>query len=199
MKAPTWGLITGSLMMLFGGCGALNDIQLIQSDKILAIQEDIVSNMSKKIEQQEQNDAISDTLENSSDKETGTIIINNDTIDTNNIEESIGKLIHISDYMKKWMVRLGYIGLIVSTIYFLGGLFLIVIKEWSIQLAYFALTLSIVFGLFQIFINSQDDSSSLVNWASNIGYYFSIGADIILLAVVFASDKSEYIPESYED
>lgn len=199
MKAPTWGIIVGSLMLLLGACGAFNDIQLIQSEKVLAMQESIVTKITHSIEKAEELEAKSDSIDDKEDVGENTIVINQDTISGDNIGESIGKLMQISDYMKKWMVRFGYMGLIVSAVYFLGGLFLIMIKDYSIRLAYGALILSICFGIFQMVITSMDDSSGLISWASNIGYYFSIGADIVLLAIVFSSDKSDYQPVIYTD
>ena len=200
MKTPTWAIIVGVLMMLFAGCNLLGDIQRINAPRLLDMQESMFTQITKTIDQAEQevkDDPIIVIHKDSTlIEEESMITINNDTMGLSQLTESFSQMIHVSDYMKKWMVRLGYMGIVVSLIYFFGGLFLLIKKHFSLRLAYGSIGLSIVFAVFKSIINTMDDSSGLLSVFGNFGNYWSIFIDIILLVIIVASDKSAY--EAYE-
>ena len=106
------------------------------------------------------------------------------------ITESMGEWLTFSDYYKKWVVRLGIIGLIVSIIFAVAGVLLIIGKPISIKIAYLAIGLSIAQIIFQIIIMSMDEESGMIASFTNIGAYFMLFLDIILLVIILASDKS---------
>jgi Na+-translocating ferredoxin:NAD+ oxidoreductase RnfD subunit len=200
MKTPTWAIIVGILMMLFAGCNLLGDIQRVNAPRLLDMQESMFTQITKTIEEAEHEVAEEPFIIVHEDstliEEEPMIAIKNDTMGLTQLTESFSQMLHVSDYMKKWMVRLGYMGMVVSVIYFLGGLFLLIKKKFSIKLVYGAIGLSIVFAVFKSIINTMDDSAGLISVFGNFGNYWSIFIDVILLVIVVASDKSAY--EVYE-
>ena len=106
--------------------------------------------------------------------------------------DSVGDIMHFSDYYKKWIARIGIIGTIVSLIFAVAGVILIIGKPYAVKLAYVALGLSFASLFFQIVIMSLDKDSGIVAGMSNFGSYFSIFVNIILLVVILASDKSYF-------
>lgn len=211
MKSPTWAIIVGILMLLFGGCDLMGDLQRIKAPKMLEIQEDLIVNIVKSVDQKEKEDRSRDSLSQNVETDVlmdslNSILLEHDgdtshlgTEDMSELLENMTDMLHVSEYSKKWMVRFGYIGIFVSIIYLLGGVFLL-IKQWfSIRLVISALGLSIAFAIFQMVIMSMDDGGGIVSTFSSIGYTLSIIIDIILLVIVIASDKTYFMPETLSD
>lgn len=106
--------------------------------------------------------------------------------------EGMTEMFSMSDFTKTWTVRLGYMGLIVSILYILSGVFLLVKKPFSINLVYGALALSIVFSITESIVLTSDSAGGLMAMAAGFGNFFGIIIDIILLVVVVAMDKTAY-------
>ena len=215
MKPPKWAYIIGILMLLFGGCGIIQDYQNIQAPKYLEMGEGIFDEIEKELEEELEEerqereeraaeesveaeeigesedkgrDSTSISSESDSEKE---VIVKRDG-DREDLEMVKG-ILKVSDYYKKWIVRFGYIGIFISVLYILAGLFLMIPKNFSIPMAYGVLGLSILVGIVQYIIFSRDESSGMVTMFSGLGVIFSIIIDFILLAVIFVSDKDVYL------
>jgi len=185
MKTPTWGTVIGVLMIMFGGCSVLNSVQIINlPDKLEEKKVEIHHKMDKSTA--EVNDSVA--------------VVATDSLITESVPsgkkeklEKAEKILQLSEFSKTWMVRFGYIGIIVALIYMTSGFFLMKPKRFSIKLAYGALILSIAYCATQTVVLTSAGSSAgtiaLITGASKI---ISIIIDIILLSVVFASDKEAY-------
>src|SRR6056297_3055003 len=154
MKTPTWAIVIGICLMLFGGCSVTKNIQSIIMPDMLEMQK----NMMKKM-------AGSSTT-NSSDSLSASTRV--DTADIKgaemfkNMAEGMQEMFGMSDFTKTWTVRFGYIGLLVSIIYILSGVFLLIKKKFSIKLVYTALILSIVFSGIQSLVLASDSTGGFI-------------------------------------
>ncbi len=192
MKVPTWAYVIGILMMLFGGCNISRDLKNINISKI-------TEKYSKVYE--EIQESSTDSLNNIA---SDTTVIDSAEIERIKSHKKIIKTIKnmtvIDDFTKKWTKIFGYLGLMVSIIYILGGLFLMIIRKFSIKLVYFALGLSIIFSIFKLVVFSSSSSSNFITFSSGFSNSFSIIIDIILLIIILVMDKEiYYMKEDYED
>ncbi len=89
-------------------------------------------------------------------------------------------------------MRFGYIGIVISLLYALGGILLLTPKRFSIKVVYAALILSILFSVTQTIVLTSDSESGFIAMSKGFSQIFGIIVDIILLSVVFASDKEVY-------
>lgn len=188
MKTPTWAYIIGILMLLIGGCGAVKDMQSINTQTILDMQKTMLEDMSGNIKSinkdsvaNNTNDTITSTKSNTEQVE----IINN-------MSKTMEKMLYMSDYTKKWRVRFGYVGLVLSVIYILAGIFLIIRKSFSMKLTYTALGLYILFGIIQILVFSRDETKGFMAMTSLYSYMFSIIFDVVILIAILGADKTAY-------
>ena len=192
MKLPTWAYIIGILMMLFGGCNISKDLEYVNISKMT----DMYSEVYDEIQE-----SSTDSLNNVA---SDTTVI--DSAKIQNIEsrkkmiKTIKNMVVIDDFTKKWTKIFGYLGLLVSIIYILGGLFLMVVKKFSIKLVYFALGLSIIFSILKLVVLSSSSSFNFITFSFGFSNTFSIIIDIILLIVILVMDKEiYYLKEDYED
>ena len=95
------------------------------------------------------------------------------------------------------MIRLGYIGLVFSFLFIIGGLFLLIKKDFSIKLAYFVLGANIAFSIFK-WIMLSGKGGSMLAISNSVGAAFSILISIIVGVVIVSCDKSHY-EEVYTD
>ena len=190
MKVPTWAMVIGVTMMVFGGCGVLNNVQKINTPRQLEKGSGMISEISKEldkaIEEQRQIELEKDSLNSESDSTS-----RQETAERlENLGESMSQIWKFSDYYKKWIVRIGYIGLIVSMFYAIAGVLLIMGKRIAIKISYGAIGLSLAAVIFQIVILSMDEESGMLAGMGNLGAFFMIFVNVILLVVLLASDKS---------
>ncbi len=195
MKVPTWASVIGVMMILLGGCGALNNVQKISLPKSLDQSSGIFNEITRGIEEvaneEQKRQQRADTLDASSAEKTDAdSLVRNERID--GVLKSVGDMMHFSDYYKKWIVRIGILGTIVSLIYAIAGVILIIGKPFAVNLAYGAIGLSFASLLLQIVILSMDKESGMIANMSNMGAYFMIFVNVILLVIIVASDKSYF-------
>lgn len=181
MSVPTWAYIVGIVMMLFGGCGMLSESQSIMAPQLMDMQRDMFDNLGE----------ISEEMAESMDS---TQVINDSIPEVfEKMTKSFDTMFNMSEFSRKWTVRFGYMGIFVSAIYFIGGIFLLVIKRFSIKLAVGALALSIIFSIVRTLVmNNDPDPNLLMGMAYNFSLIFGTVINIILLIIVLASDKSAY-------
>ncbi len=214
MHKPTWATVLGVFMLLFGGCGGCNHAGSIMSKGFLGAYDQAFENVefdasspdslyegeNKKLRHIDEIDSSSlKTFEMLAD----TIIIDSDN--NVNIQETMMEAFKLSDYRKTWIVRFGYIGLFISFLFLLSGILLLASREYTIQVVLLTLAASISFGIFQLFINAADVGTghTIKKWG-NVGIYFSLFLDILLLIIFLVLDKSYYkksqaVMEDYYD
>lgn len=190
MKTPTWGTVIGIIMIFFGGCGALNDIRAISMPEQLAEQKELMKSRMEKEKQKKltEQDSVSTTETDS----VSTTAEDDKEIDFFGKKQSLDEILELPEFTKTWIVRFGYIGAVVSFLYLLGGVFLLVRKSFSIKLVYAALVLSILCSGAQAAVLTSSASSGVIAITTGLSQIFGILIDIVLLAVVFSSDKEAY-------
>lgn len=177
-------------MIIFGGCSVLNNIQSINLPAKL---DEKKAELHKKIEEEKENTTDS--------------LIVTEAIDSSTLGESGGEkkykaekkfdlaknALDMPESTKTWIVRFGYMGILVAIIYCLGGLFLLVPKNFSIKLAYGVLILSIGFTAAKtITLLSPGAASGVIALTMGGAQLFSVIIDIVLLSIIFSSDKDFY-------
>ena len=180
MKTPTWATAVAILMILFGGCSIMNDFQAIN---LPAAIEKGKLEMGKKMK--EKREEAQDTTTTASDS----------TAVDQKFDEGRKKaeeILNIPEFSKTWIVRFGYVGLASTGIYLLGGIFLLIKRSFSIKLAYAALAISILTSGAQLAVLTSSSSSGMIALWTGLGQLLGIIIDVILLAVIFASDKDAY-------
>jgi len=205
MKVPTWVKVVGILMILKGGCGVFQNVQNINSPKILDMQEEIMSGvveeMEEKIEEQKNEDQEEQAGEAALDEENDSgesSTESEEKDDTENVEkgvEMIKSMLNVSDYYKKWIVIFGYVGIVVSLLSLVAGIFFMTPKRFSLPLAYASLVVSLIAAIAQYVVLSKDDSSGMITMFSGLGMIMVALVNIVLLVVIFANDKSIFYPE----
>jgi hypothetical protein len=185
MKAPTWGTAIGVIMIIFGGCSVMNDLQSINLPGVLEKQKVIINDTLE--ENAEEDSLVSEQIDSLGTPE-------KDGVDAFQDPKKIAEeVLTLSEFTKTWIVRFGYIGVGVSLLYILGGIFLLTPRKLSIPIAYAALIVSIAFsGIQAVVLTSSGSASGLIALTSGFSQIFGIIIDIILLSIVFASDKDAY-------
>jgi hypothetical protein len=213
-QTPTWAIIVAVLMMLIGGCGIKNDIQYINIRSMLAMKDKFISKIDEKVDKAEDaaaetsNDTLNtetivkDTASEDADEEliindTSALEINGEKKDINEVKDMLDGFLDIPEETIQWMIRLGYIGLVFSFLFIIGGLFLLIKKDFSIKLAYVVLGLNIAFSIFK-WIMLSGKGGSMLAISNSVGAAFSILISIIVGVVIVSCDKSHY-EEVYTD
>ena len=218
MKVPAWVKFIAILMVFKGGCGIMQNVGNINSPKMLEFQEELIDEISDEIEEdieeererdldEEEEETISNENEEASEEVEN---IEEDVVERDSEEsedegeeeedddddeiETIKEMLTFSDYFKKWTVRFGYIGLVVSFISIVAGIFLFFPKQFTLKLLYFSLGLSIVVAIAQYIIMSNDDGSGVITMFSGIGSIMVGVFNVIILLIVIANDKTVFYP-----
>ncbi len=224
MKRPGWAIAVGILMLLFGGCGALNragdlmlpEITELMNESVVEVNnnydnDDTVSDMD--IDDVNDLDGIPDVelldtlsskntkkVEDLSEEDKKILDLLSDTIlldENSNVdfEATMQNTVFISDYRKTWKTRFAYIGMFIAVLFIIGGIMLLGFKKYTIQVVLTTIALSMANNIFQIIIYAADaDSGSLIGTISNFGIYVSLAFDILLLILVLVLDKTYYKP-----
>ncbi len=202
MSLPTWATVIGVVMLLFGGCGVLQNVQKINIPGALNEMslefEDIEDEISKELgranedlaSEEDNNDSLStevirDYEPLSSEDSAGIAMFEG-------VFGSLDNMLTFSDYYKRWIVRLGIIGLIASVFYAIAGLLIIMGKKYGAKLCIAALVASTASVIFQIVIITFDKESGFAAKAGNLTNYLVIFTNIILFIIIMASDKSYF-------
>lgn len=186
MKTPTWATAIGIMMILFGGCSVMNDIKSITMPAMLEKQRGLVK---EKMEEARANATDSLTTADS-------LAVAEAGDDAESFEEEqkkIEEIMTLPEFTKTWVVRFGYMGLFISAFYILGGVFLLVRRNFSIKLAYTVLVVSILFSGSEAGVLLSSSSSGVIALTTGLSQFVGIVIDIILLAVIFSSDKEAYV------
>lgn len=203
MERPGWSTFVGILMLLVGGCGALDNIEEMEVDNYREIQNQI----SIEIEEDLKQDSISTEELNekidSSDQKflefMGDSIVrdSNQNID---LAKTVESMMAMSDYRIKWVMTFAYIGLFISILYFISGVMFLSSKKWVIQIALLTLSLSLIVEIFQFIIFRADSgTSTMISKFANMEIYLGMFIDMALLIVIMVLDKSYYNDAYYKE
>lgn len=215
MKTPGWGIFVGIMMILFGGCGALQDVQAIYSKKIMEMEGfkesmtyeadyDPADSLDRETDEiqdelEDEMEALDSKIEEDSKERANSEGMDSDSTsrrDRKEMPEKVRKMLNISDHYKTWIQRFGYIGMFFSLLYIITGVFMIVRQRFSLKLAYATLGSCILFALIQIFVLTMGEKNVLT-MASSAAVGFGILIDIILLVIIAACDTEAYEPENF--
>ena len=179
-------------MIVFGGCSIVNDIKSIALPGMLEKQKIIIK--------EKMDEAKGHAKQDSIDRATAaTDSLATDDDDTEEVEKEFEKkakdveeAMKLPEFSKVWIVRFGWIGLVSGVLYAIGGIFLLVKRPFSIKLAYGVLIFSLVTSATQTAVLTSAASSGLIALTTGLSQLIGILIDIILIAVIFSSDKEAY-------
>lgn len=194
MKTPTWATVTGILMIVFGGCSVMNDIKSITLPTMLEKQKSLVQ---EKMKEARTHQLEEDSIANASADSLAQA--GNDDIEEDEEEESfeekekkVDEMLKLPEFSKIWIVRFGWVGLVSAILYAIGGIFLLVKKPFSIKLAYVVLGISIITSATQAAVLTSGSSSGIIALTTGLSQLVGVLIDIILIAVIWTSDKEAY-------
>jgi len=207
MEKPGWATFIGIIMLLIGGCSVVDNLGDMGADKLLELQDEIsdeiqtIDNVTIQIDTSE-----SGTIDSSDVqfiKMFGDSIVkdSNDNVD---VKETFKNIIKISPYRIKWIKTFARVGMIVSAMFLISGIFFLSRKKYVIQLALLTLAISLGFEFFQIIIFRADaDTGKMISTFSNAEIYLGMFIDVALLICIMVLDKSFYnedeLNEDYYD
>jgi len=222
MKRPTWAIIVGILMLLFGGCGAINkasEIMLPDMSEIINVSLDEASN-NRSIENESEIDTLGDSdilihdslavedkkdrirLEDMDEGDRKSLEWFSDTIMTDeegyvDVESTMKDQFYISEYRSTWMKRFAYIGLLISILFLVGGIMLMAGKKYVIPIVLTVLSLSLAANLFEIIVFAADkETGNFMGKITIIGTYLSLAIDVFLLILVMVLEKAFFNPQT---
>jgi hypothetical protein len=188
MKIPAWGYVVGIFMMLLGGFGIIGDLQYINSPTIITLQKEVLDDLTKDIRIKN-----SDSTFTQIDLKKATSVNRTDRRKLyNNVATTLYKILDVSDFTLKWVVRFGYIGLLFSVFKIVSGIFLLIRKPFSYILAASLLILSLGLNIMQFMIFGSDYTAGLLSVVLGYSQLFFALMNLILLVVVLTSDKTAY-------
>jgi len=218
MKRPTWAIIVGVFMLLFGGCGALSKVGDIKTPEMMELVNETIeeaeanskANTDSEIEEEEEGDSIQQTkVTELTDDEKKILEMFSDSVEVDSMqnvdfETTMKNSFKFSEYRQTWMVRFGYMGLVVALLFLIGGIMLLASRKYTIPVVLTTLAVSLAFGILQLAIYAADvGTGKMIGNLSSIGIYFSIALDIVFLIIVMVCDKTYFQPakviEDYYD
>jgi len=177
-------------MIVLGGCSVLNDIKSIRLPADLEKGMAIIKEERDKSEKEKEDSVVTESRDSLWVAEQQQV--EDDSVTFGNHKESIEKFLELTPFTKTWIVRFGYIGLLASAFYILGGIFLLVKRNFSIKLAYLVLAISILTSGAQAAVLTSGSATGVIALSTGLAQLAGVIIDIILLAVIFASDKEAY-------
>ena len=216
MKRPTWAIIVGVFMLLFGGCGALGKVGDIKTPEMMELVNETIEEAEASYEAnansetEEEGDSIRQTkVTELSDDEKKILEMISDSVEVDSMqnvdfETTMKNSFKFSEYRQTWMVRFGYMGLVVALLFLIGGIMLLASRKYTIPVVLTTLAVSLAFGILQLAIYAADvGTGKMIGNLSSIGIYFSIALDIVFLIIVMVCDKTYFQPakviEDYYD
>lgn len=183
MQKPTWAVVIGILMIFFGGCGISNDIQQIYTTELSEFGNDFFEEISI--------EASKDTL---TEREKEMFGLEGDE-GPSTIFDAAKHMTDLPEDSLKVVVRHGYIGLAISLLFILAGLFFLLSKKHVIKIAIATLIASILFVFLQAYEMSSIEMPDIFRWGLNINLYCGLALDVLMLLVILIMDKAYYSDE----
>lgn len=183
MNRPTWATIVGILAIVFGGFGVLGGAQEMAMPSMLEMQKEMMTNFGQENTVNGEK-APNITLEVEKDGE-------KQSIEVSNVFKSMGKHFEFPDWYKSWAVAFGLVSMLLSALYFLSGIFLLMIKKYAINVFYGAIGASMLWAIMQSVIYYKTGSGMLM--AQIPMFVASVIIDIVLLVVVLVGAKEAFV------
>jgi hypothetical protein len=187
VKIPTWAYVIGVLMMLFGVGSLKNDILLISSSDIAGMKNDFTESVHQGFESLGKDSSYTKNQDS-----TQRAAMTQNLIVFDKLAKVVDDVTYMSPFTKTWTVRFGYMGLPITFLYILGGLFLMIKKNFSIKLALGILSLNMLFAFVRLLVLTNDTSGGLIEIMAKFSTITGIILDAIFLVVILASDRSVY-------
>lgn len=194
MQRPTWVVVIGIFMILIGGCSGFDNYFETKTSEVLEERDSFVrtitindDNEELDLEHAEIDSSDEGFLRSLSD----TIV--RDSSNKVNVKATLEEAMKFSPYRIKWMERFGYIGLAVAILFIIAGVLFLTSRKFTIPFALVVLAISLLVGIFELFVYKADfESGTAITKFSDIGIYWSIFVDIILLVTIMVLDKSYF-------
>jgi hypothetical protein len=167
-KVPGWGKAIGIIMICLGGLGLFYQIYKMIIPSIFRFQREMMENVS------------------------------NLEVEPNMGQEQVfikfEEMMHLSAYQESLLLLFGIIGTILCALYLVAGIKLLTVKPINLQLAKGALFIFILFNLVSSLLLILD-GFSLVLIGILVYSFIGLLFDVVLIIILFMSDKSAYINE----
>lgn len=183
VKVPVWGYVIGIIMIFFGGCSTIQNTQKVFTPKILEMQENMMNNVHAEFETAKMDSTIISSKDSLAIKKLNKF---------NTIKNSLHDMVGFTDHYKRWIVIFGYIGIVLSLLYIVGGIFLMVIRRFSLKITYSVLIAYIIFDIVQMIVLSLETKSGLAVASIVSNNLFGTCLDIGLLVIILVCDKTVY-------
>jgi hypothetical protein len=180
MKTPIWVYIVGITMIVFASCGVVKNLQSVK----------LSENVEAKLI--EANDLM---IDHDLDNQEMDSLFEDSNLPERMIYGAVGltflvieRMISVSKYEQTWIVRFGYLGLFITMVYLLAGVFLLMMKSFSIKLAYEALICNLVFASIKTIVLFKGWSGSLYVVMLILNDLFDVFVSLVLIIVIMASN-----------
>lgn len=173
MKVPAWVYIVGIAMIVFGGCGTINNFSsavLTSSDMMKGFEE---------INKQ--------SMENMDEEE-------------REVLESLGMGDgFLSEEMMTISKQQSMMAIPVSLLFLISGIILLLKKKQALKIAYITIVLSFIVSIIGMIRITSIDNAMMGGIAAG-GYGFSMLIDLVLLLILIFADKTQwkYLTGEYE-
>ncbi|MBT8191620.1 MAG: hypothetical protein HKN67_07395 [Saprospiraceae bacterium] len=184
---PSWATTVAIFMILFAGCGAVNNLKMINTNEMEEMAGAIIDNMETELESEKLDSTDIIVLETFSDS-----VVTDSSGTGVNLAKTIKGMMHMTDYFKLWSVRLGWAGLIIAILFLISGILFFYKTKFTIPIAIGTLIASLLYAALKVYIYSKDNSSSYILAGMEFSSYFSMFIDVIMLTVIMVVDKSFY-------
>ena len=190
MQRPTWATVLGTLMILFGGCGVMNDVKQINTPALIDFQDDLMEELATEFGPGQLDQEDLEVLRSiSPDSLTA-------DIDTSMTTEDFTSLIKATTYLSpevsQKLVKYGYWGLIVSVLYIITGILFFARRRHVLSIAVSILVLSLIFCVIQIIDYRSTNISQLMQIGLDLSLSVGGFIDVVLLVILAIVDKSYY-------
>ncbi len=175
MQKPTWVKTVGVLTILFGLYGILGGVQQAFSPLLLGQSEEMFEQFESVTRQFESDDE--DFQESFNEG-------------LSSINKLFKKMTAIPPWFQQWMVASGIVSTIIAICYFLGGVFLLMLKPFAPKLIIVVLIASIFWSIVKAIMFFL--SGTMIAYTSIPGSVFSIIIDTLFLVVVLISSKEAF-------
>ena len=202
MKLPTWAIVVGVIMILFGGCGTLGNVQKIYMPQQLEMQKEMLEGFGDIYETHPDSETETDSVEikDSTHIQDSIYLEDAEEIEEDSTfyseefpTEVFNTFFTIGEKGEKLLVTTGYIGMVLCLFYILAGIFMLLHRKESIRFAIIMLSVAIVFLFIQAILFSSLDDSYILKISSGTSF-IGIIAHLALLTVILIKRK-EYFPQ----
>ncbi len=171
---PTWVMVVGIMMIVFGALGVLGGLQDIIFPSVF----DMSQEEQEAFKQLRENELSGENLE-------GEQL-------ANEILESVEEVLDFPEWYSTWLQVSGSVNILISIFYLLVGVWLITIKPFAIRAVHFIMPLSIIWAIVQAIVVIRMDN--LIMLGQVPGSVMSILIDIGLWITVMVCDKKVFRP-----